>query len=327
MSDIEDEIWEELTGFITETFIARIAEVQQLAHYTNFAALKNILETEEMWFSSVTQMNDYDEIVRGKELLMHLSAEGRALHDVVKRIQAENGSLWQKANQAFVANQFDDLYSTYISCWSACDVATQTHDNLTMWRGYAANGNGVAIVVDPIALGMLPGILSEIIACPIFYETEEQFAARAVCAFERYLEALVRLKAQVDDHHGLAANAFAELCFYLAVTHKHPGFVAEREWRFVWRRAREPLSALNNYMRPCLIAGGLVERFCFPIRPHANVSPAELDIRRIITSVMIGPCDDQYLKQLAVRSLMTMRGFTDVDGRIATSTIPFREVR
>ncbi|OQW62404.1 MAG: hypothetical protein A4S17_07845 [Proteobacteria bacterium HN_bin10] len=327
MSNVDDNIWEDLTGFVSETFQHRIHEVGELAHYTNFAALKNILETEEMWFSSVTQMNDYDEIVRGKELLIELSAEGSALHEVVMRIQALNEPLWRRANQAFVSNQFADLFNTYISCWSACHPADRTHDNLTMWRGYAANGNGVAMVVSPLALGMLPGVLSEIIACPVFYETESEFAGRAVRAFERYLEGLARWNSVADSHHELVADAFAELCFYLAVTHKHPGFSAEREWRFVWRKERHSQSALNSYLRPCLIAGDLVERFCFPIRPNQGVSPAELDIRRVISSIMIGPCEDQYLKRLAVVNLMASRGFDNAANKVVVSTIPFRHVR
>ncbi len=174
---------------------------------------------------------------------------------------------------------------------------------------------------------MLPGVLSEIIACPVFHETEEAFAARAAQAFESYFLALARWGAQANDHHDLAADAFAELCFYLAVTHKHPGFFAEREWRFAWRKTRHVQSSLQSHLRPCLISGSLVERFCFPIRPHADVSPAELDIRRVISSIMIGPCDDQYLKRLAVMNLMTSRGFSEVAEKVTGSTIPFRAVR
>lgn len=146
-----------------------------------------------------------------------------------------------------------------------------------MWRGYASDGNGVAIVISALSLGLSDAFRSEIVACPVFYETPVEFSQRAFRAFELFDQALTRYASEASLYPDLVVNAFVDLCFYLAVTHKHPGFASEREWRFAWRRhLADPADGFHAYLKPTLSDGDLIERFCFPIRPDTRVSPAAL---------------------------------------------------
>lgn len=183
MTDEADVLWGELIDFEFQTFMSRAGGVNELVHYTNFAGLKGIVETEELWFSSASTTNDIAEISRGKSILERMTADGQPLHAIIKSIQDLEPKFWEPLNLNYRNRHFGDFYHTYISCWSECELSSRSHDNLTMWRGYAADGNGVAIVVDATQLVTPGNIPSDIVMCPVFYESEAEFVVRARAAF------------------------------------------------------------------------------------------------------------------------------------------------
>lgn len=329
MSDESDAIWNALIAYEEQTFRARASGISSLVHYTSFAGLKGILDTEELWFSSASTTNDFQEISRGKSMLERMSAaEGQPLFDIIKSIRDLNPDVWDALNDNYKCRHFGDLFHTYISCWSECDFAKWTHDNLTMWRGYAADGNGVAIVIDALKLVSGATMPSEVVMCPVFYESEVEFALRAQAAFKLFREGMLTHRDQIPNNIALTANAFGEICFYLAVTHKHWGFAPEREWRFAWSKHRDPSDeGLRRHLRPALANGDLVEKFCLPIRSDPAISQAEISIRDLLQSVMVGPCPDIVLKRDAVVSLLKSKGLLNAEQLVAFTEIPYRSVR
>ncbi len=326
--DDSDVVWSRLTRTEMACFVSRAPGARNLVHYTNFGALRGILENEEFWFSSASTMNDFDEIIAGKDLLELFSSQGGALHGLMQAIAKRDQKLWSLSNDLYRQRRLSDFFHTYLTCWSECDFEAGTHDNLTMWRGYAGDGNGVGIVIDGAALGLDQAFQSEIVACPVFYETSEQFALRAEEAFTDFLSGLEELGDLVHRCSDHVVEAFAELCFYLAVTHKHPGFSAEKEWRFAWRKHRADVeSGLSQCLRPVFVNGDVIEKFCFPIKANAHVSPSQLDIRSIIRAIMIGPCDNAFLKSNAVVSMLAAKGFQNPDSMVSISPIPYRSPR
>lgn len=234
MTDDEESelVWDALTEPTHVPFIERMHELKGLVHYTSFAALEGMICNEEIWFSQVMAMNDFDEIIKGKRLLEEMSMEGQPLEGVISKILKIDQELGQRFNEAYRANKNEDLFNTFVSCWSACELEQEIHDNLTMWRGSAFDGNGAAIVIDPIALGLDKLYASQIVAYPVFYETDEQFAERANKTLRHFLKNFAELDRNLINRHSVyAADAFAEICFHLAITHKHPGFHMEKEWR------------------------------------------------------------------------------------------------
>lgn len=319
-----DEVWAQLTAPASVSFTDRASSLKQLVHYTNFATLKGIIQNRELWFSPVAGMNDWDEVQRGKRLLEKLSQQGAPLRVCFDRIRSVDNELWQRLDELYRTRLHQDLRDTFISCWSECDLLAKSHDNLAMWRGYASDGNGVAIVIDPIALQIGSPYMSDIVACPVFYETESQFEARACRAFTAYADALLAMDSEKRVRNGFQVEmAFAEICFHLAVTHKHPAFALEREWRFVWRRHLDD-GSLSKRVRPELTKRGLFEFFCLSIDDLGKVAPVSPKIFEIIKSVMIGPTDDVFLKMQAVRRLLAMHEFTGVANIVDVSDIPYR---
>lgn len=330
MTDDEEAeiVWDALTQPAQLTFLERMHELTGLVHYTDFSALEGIVRNREVWFSSVMAMNDFDEVVRGKQLLEEMSLEGGPLHDIIKTIFNYDEEIGRLFNSSYRDHIEGDLFETFVSCWSTCDPKQREHDNLTMWRGYASEGNGVAIVIDPLALGLDKLFDSHIIICPVFYETVEEFADRAkrllTLFHDKVLEVGVDL---IRKHSGFAAGAFAEVCFYLAITHKHPQFRQEKEWRFVWRNHKEPNERRKNFLQSKIVRRGLYEFFCFPIETDLELAPVEMSIHSLIQEVMVGPTDDSYLKSRAVRTLLSKHGFDVTRTHTTISEIPFRSTR
>jgi hypothetical protein len=327
-SEEQELVWDQLTDPSQSAFADRMHELTGLVHYTNFGALEGIVRNREVWFNSVMSMNDYDEVVKGKQLLEEMAKADGPLHEVIKSILHHDEELGKLFDESYRDHHESDLFDTFVSCWSTCDPGVSDHDNLTMWRGYASEGNGVAIVINPLALGLDRLFQSHIIICPVYYETEAEFAARANRALTFFHAKLHEVGSDLlKKHSGFAASAFAEVCFHLAVTHKHPQFAPEKEWRFVWRKHKEPNEHRIRYLQSKLTARGLYEFFCFPIETDPEIAPTELNIHKLIAEVMVGPTDDAYLKYRAVRTLLLQHGFDLEQTKITTSKIPFRTKR
>lgn len=322
--DTSDEVWEQLTAPIAVTYAQRAASLKQLVHYTNFSTLKGIVERQELWFSPIAGMNDWDEVKRGKRLLENISSKDSPLRGCFDRIRSWNEDVWRKLDAAYKSRIEVDFFDTFVSCWSECDLQAESHDNLAMWRGYAADGNGVAIVIDPMSFKMGTSS-SDVVACPVFYETESQFQERACLAFNAYADALIALDPATREQNSFHVEAaFAELCFYLAVTHKHPGFALEKEWRFVWRRYLDFDGAMTPRVRAEVTKRGMFEYFCLPIDDLHKLTPASPKLSEIIVGVMVGPTDDVLLKLSAVKTLLRKAGF-DASRTVTTiSEIPYR---
>lgn len=328
MSNVEfeaDQVWDQLTHPTQLGFLERASELSRLVHYTTFPTLQGIISNRELWFSPIAMMNDFAEVASGKQLLEQLSRRGGPLHPMMEEIRSFDQTLWEKFNAAYQNTASADLYETFVSCWSAPDPNTLNHDNLTMWRGYASEGNGVAIVIDPLHLSLDGDFRSDIITRPVFYEAELQFAERAEKRMRHFLENLPQLdKHLIERHEFHVVQAFAELCFNLAVTHKHEGFSAEREWRFIWRRHRSNDEFLNSCVKPQNTARGMLEYLCLPLKENPSLGPSDFDLSKLVTEIMIGPTGDARLKAQAVRSLLNHNGFDLNKTKVTISQIPYR---
>ena len=117
-----------------------------LAHYTSIQNFDYIVEGEEIWFSNPLNMNDLDELVFG---MNQGAAEFRGNEALIEACGNEKifGQLLHYFDHYF--NQFDTnhVLDTYVSCFSRHDEEDFDGD-LSMWRGYGANGDGVALVID-----------------------------------------------------------------------------------------------------------------------------------------------------------------------------------
>ncbi|MGE6698513.1 DUF2971 domain-containing protein [Hyphomonas sp. NPDC076900] len=318
-------LWYKLVDSLNDQVYSNTDELKCLVHYTNFASFKSIVENNELWFSSIDRMNDYNEVRHGKRLVQELVRDDSSeVSTIVRDLMHSYPNQLAEVDKVFIENSLSDPYDTFISCWSNCDLVAFQHDNLAMWRSYAADGNGVAIAIDPkvIQLGTLR--YSEITFWPVRYETEHEFAHRCAALLRIFRDALVSLS---DEERNLPASIFAsafnELLFFLAVTHKHPGFGIEREWRFVWRRSHSSNKYLE-YLKPQISARGLFEFFCLPLKDDPELANGPITLDKILTEVMIGPTSDLPHKHSATLNMLRRAGIDLSRVKVTASSIPYR---
>ena len=134
-----------------------------LAHYTSLPVLEKILLNKEIWMSHPLLMNDREEM----QLIIDAGANGIAMWPQLR------SACGTQERYDHLIQSFNTTRREYISfarhyTFAVCFAEHRLDDNdgkLSMWRGYGANGNGVALVfdttkIDPPESGDSPFILS-----------------------------------------------------------------------------------------------------------------------------------------------------------------------
>jgi hypothetical protein len=121
-----------------------------LAHYTSLDAFEQIVKNDQLWFSHPSFMNDHAEVVSG----IKLAQEHIFNHPVLP------GGFSTSDDYIAFLDGFEhsisdfgvlDTADTYIFSFSEHN-RTDLNGRLSMWRGYGAEGHGVAMVIDPSKL-------------------------------------------------------------------------------------------------------------------------------------------------------------------------------
>jgi hypothetical protein len=168
-------------------------------------------------------------------------------------------------------------------------------DLLSQWRGYAANGGGVAIEIDPQTFSYLAGA-----DCPIgfmrfwrvFYEDDRKR--------QRVQEVLDFWAVQPDPPKTRAESAAATLRFFVP-TFKNPRFVEEAEWRLIF--TPRPTCQVPPKFRTA--RGLLVPYFERTELVKTFANPERLGVK----SVCIGPGPYKDVNARSARMLLGSYGF------------------
>lgn len=304
-------------------------DVDHLVHYTSFAALESIVGKREIWLSPVSSMNDVDEVASGKSLIWReAEAHVGRLWPTFEPIWTNDEELWAQISREFNDRIVHDRDETFVSCWSAFSNecfpdGRHKFDELSMWRAYGASGNGVALIFDPAVLFRHSHLGSGIISTRVHYQTEEQFVEKARICFADFALTVVSLSPiERATYNDLIVGSFAELCFFLSATHKHPAFELENEWRFIWNRKPWSSQVLVNQLRATLSRDGLYERLVMPFGDQIVGDEDEVKLRDALIAVMVGPCSQSDLKARGVKQLLADSDFDNTE--VLISPIPFR---
>ena len=244
-----------------------------LAHYTTIQALEKILTNNEIWFSNPLYMNDMEEvrfgIIQGNELVIK-SQEIENACQKSERVQAFKKSF------AYYFDQFANQHvlDTYVFCLSLHDK----DDNdglLSMWRGYGANGNGVAIVFDTAQLNVVES--SPLIIAEVTYATTE---AR-IDWIKKLLSTFAKILASSDipfEKLHLAAYLLFERIKLFALFTKHLGFKEEAEWRVVYLPERDSEKKLQSMFHYSIGSRGVEPRLKFKVLPIKGLTADDLSL-------------------------------------------------
>lgn len=198
-------------------------------HYTDRNGLAGILNSGELWATSISYLNDTREVEHGRDLIL---ATLSSHIDYLQR-QSVSRRLYD------IANAMNDwgIVPIYVCCFSEDD------DSLSQWRAYAPRG-GYALGFQ---MPQIDGILRQqmtiddlaINFAKVVYDHMDQKALA-----ERLVTDLEREVAGVPDEYWnertifLMSHRFTLGAALLSAQMKHYRFAEEREWRLIVTREK-----------------------------------------------------------------------------------------
>lgn len=303
---------------------AFLAERPLLAHYTTIRTAEAIIANNQIWFSNPLFMNDIEELRFGVQ----------AGHDIIASSKSLAAALADPAIRAkfdhayeFYTRELDEKLALdiYVFCLSK-HSADDTDGSLAMWRGYGAQGDGVAIVFDSAQLledddGTLPSVL---FAAPIVYGTAAFRLGK--------LEELVDAFADILRTHPPTADEVHHAAFHLhhcivlqSLLMKHSCFAEEAEWRLIYMKAWDDEGELSGDIGYHIDDQGFAEpKLKFQIRAVKGMKRDSLHVRDLIHSFVVGPAGAGPLSFATFRRIVELRLGPDVAAKVKASSIPFR---
>lgn len=304
---------------VAETY-ERVASVPMLAHYTSLDAFRSILQSKEMWFSRVLDMNDTSEIVGGATII----AEGLAEYGP-KIFTAPPYAAFDVAQQ-FEARRSMLETDTYVLSLSEHGSDKET-DRLAMWRAYGYNGNGLCLVLrKDTLLGQKAQGKFAVHWSPIDYQSPAELKERLRLRLEQIegtFRALPKAVAAVPLQ--VLGMLIAQCAVPFVLGHKHVAFKEEREIRFVRSRILQPLVPPDGAgYRTIQNSGKPKSVFVLPLRNYPEF-PVNADLSALLDHIIIGPSHQQEQMYHEVRDQLDANNLAQVP--IHRSEIPYRANR
>jgi hypothetical protein len=290
-----------------------------LAHYTSVSTLEKIVTTNQLWLSHPLYMNDIEELRFGMNVGAENFRSSRHLAEVCV----------SSKRHAFLIGKFDEFFSnfdnnhvldTYVLCLS--EHTSGNNDGLlSMWRGYGANGGGVAIVFDTANLKQneeSPFILGR-----VRYQSHPErlkWIDSKLCQLAQVL-ATTEL---TEDNLSLAAHVFIERLKLFALFTKHDGFSEEREWRIVYMNERDPQQLMRPMFGYAITGQGVEPKLKFEFSKVAQVLGSGVSLESLVDLIILGPSISSVLSENSVRRMLDVARQGDLALRVTASSIPYR---
>jgi hypothetical protein len=320
----------EQDGWYTAQFLPLFADLEHdentfpevtpfLAHYTSIDTCEKILIKKEVWFSNPLFMNDVQEVRFGV-----IEGTERAILNASVREACETAERSEKLNQAIMAyrQEFDQKHAldTYLFCLSEHDP-NDDDGLLSMWRGYGANGDGVALIIDTSKIEARED--TPFVIAPVQYASDEQrlawldglFAILANCLKSKHIP---------DDSLHIAAWWLMERIKLFALFSKHRGFSEEREWRIAYLPWRDPQNLLRPFMSYLVTANGVQPKLKLPFREIPGLVSDQFTIENLVHRILLGPGSSTALAKATFERMLELvrPGLKD---RLQASGIPYRK--
>jgi predicted DNA-binding antitoxin AbrB/MazE fold protein len=187
----------------------REAEPTYLYHYTTAEGFKGIVESQEIWATSIKCLNDPSEFYYGRD----------AYEELIRAALQDVGDDFHQLilNDALMHRGYDSLHTTFV-----CSFSTDG-DDLSQWRAYGREG-GFAIGLPRLQLQ--------------WRATECGYWLRRCDYGMPSPGDIHKLIEEISDamgNHGPSGAILAarQLMFILAGSRKHHGFRSEQEWRAI----------------------------------------------------------------------------------------------
>ena len=263
-----------------------------LYHYTDMGGLLGIVNTQDIWLTSIFHLNDPSELGYGVEMALDImKTEAERGPDVVKAFCDWMEHLLVKSG--------GEMFGFFVGSFS------RESDDLGQWRAYADNGRGVAIGLAPRLFQVHADqtnvtLAEKVLVAQVIYDRDQCLrnvgeAIRRAVDIIVLAEAEVTSQAQGREFLRELATQLAVAIFTYAVTCKHRAYKHERETRMLLVNQLDILAPIIETRT----RGSTLVPF---IR-----SPLPVRSAGAITQIMIGPAADN-LSDDAVRALLRRHG-------------------
>ena len=315
---------------VSERFTPLYAEFQQndswmkgerplLAHYTSVETLEKILKNEELWLSNPLFMNDLDEMRFGL-------TRGKAFFD---QTDLEKACGLNSATAAQLRAAFNTYYSeyeskhalnVYVLCLSM-HAADETDGILSMWRAYANNGSGAAVVFDTGAIKVIMED-SPLVLTPVRYASTTD----RLQWLERKVADWCAIVAQAEIPQPMLyipAYWLFNVILGFALSTKHIGFLEEHEWRLIYMPDRDKEQVLADKFDYIVGSRGVEPKLKLKIAPLDGAIP-QFSFSEILHSILLGPSISSPLASASVVRMLEKLNKKDLIPKVHSSTIPLR---
>lgn len=272
-----------------------------LHHYTSLEALQSILEKKALWATNVHYLNDASESELGLDIMKQVAIEARRSATGVDHEFLDFFLEWLDA-------RVFEFASVYVLCFS------ESHNQLSQWRGYTAHGRGICISVDSAVL------VERMQALGWTFQICRYNRASQLAWGESILSRLRREatsnKPRVSDKaqrfDAVLSDNLSDL-LQVAATIKNEAFIEEREVRFI----SPMIDNADNQVSHRVGKTTMIPYVEFPL--------VEEEGSLAIHEVMIGPSPTQHLTHTAVEAILRQNRVA-TPFTVSTSGIPYREL-
>lgn len=274
----------------TDMFVQNIGK--SLWHYTSFPALDGILKKKEIWFGSVTNVNDKSEV------------DG-FIANLKQRIQEyiKQNSITPKCNIDDIFHRIDSLTDQkhlFMFCLS------QALEDAAQWDRYADYGRGVAIEFNIEALHNL-----------LYYHgvtMGKQYYTQETRDHELYK--LLSSYIKTGNLGGFSnLDGFIDNLVLCGFVHKHPSFVSEKEVRIA------PYFVMDDDPHISYKTFNIIKEV-YVLNLNKLLEEEKMKMEDIISSIIIGPRSLQNKKDL--ENYCRHLGYDKLAQNIKISDCPLR---
>jgi Protein of unknown function (DUF2971) len=263
-----------------------------LFHYTDVGGLLGIINSQEIWLTSIFHLNDPSELGYGIEMALDIfKAEAERGPDVVKAFCAWMKHLLVKAG--------GEIFGFFVGSFS------RDGNDLGQWRAYSDKGRGVAVGLAPRLFHVHAdqanlGLAERYLVARVIYDRNQciqSFTDEIRAAVEIVVRAESDVATKAEGHQFLRdlATELVVPIFSLASTCKHRAYRHEQETRIL---LVNDLGKLAPIIETRTRGSTLV--------PFIR-SPLAVRSAGAITQIMIGPAAER-MSDHAVRALLSRHG-------------------
>ena len=277
----------------------------------------NIIRSRRIWMRNAVTMNDFSEIVHGRQCLFPTYEDkdiGGRLKNFFNGIYPDFSKRLESLFNGWLPH-FEQ--STFVTSLSEHDASEDILGRLSMWRAYCPR-NGVALVISnrPLTAGN-PNLKAY--SSPVAYLSQEKFAEEFSNIIDNIIanEALVRARSEEQ----LLGVIFSMLKFAMLCT-KHPGFKEEREWRIIYSPTHEPSPIIESDF--VSVRGIPQEIHKIPLINDPDHGLVYADLPNLVDRIIIGPTQQPFTILQTFVGLLREAGVPDPERRVFVSQIPLR---